>query len=258
MDKAVLQRRRKLAAYAVVLCVAGLGVALHLFVSHLTGLIPSICEAGEHVSCNKVLASPYARVFNTPVSVLGVGYFIIALGFALFLAGPRHDDEEVAVAFFLYVVIGVASCVWFIYAEWLIGALCPLCTLVHVVCFALLPLAWMLYRLVAPSFSFRPMALVQLVISMHMWALFALLVIGTPIVWVNVMAIQQPRYEAADLEQLGRCLNAAGVMLYSKGGCPYCEGQKRILGPALKHFPVSVFLVCKHFVLHTCRPLNAF
>ncbi|MEO6877716.1 MAG: vitamin K epoxide reductase family protein, partial [Gemmatimonadaceae bacterium] len=64
------------------LAVAGLAIAGYLTLLHYDSSIPLVCSAGSFVNCETVLASPAATVWHLPVAVWGLGWFMVALGFA--------------------------------------------------------------------------------------------------------------------------------------------------------------------------------
>lgn len=143
------------------------------------------------------------------------------------------DDVYVAVAFFVSVLIGLVSVAYFVYAEYRIGALCSLCTGVHLCVVVLLPLSWKIYRLVAPAWKWTPGSFARLIVEMRITLLVALLLVGTPIISIQVFSIPESKYPAAEMERFGRCLTQKGFVLYTQEGCGLCDHQKATLAGAL-------------------------
>ncbi len=67
--------RGRLHALVVGLCVAGIGVAGYLTLTHYAGIDP-VCTAGG--GCERVQASEYAELAGVPVALLGlIGYVVV-------------------------------------------------------------------------------------------------------------------------------------------------------------------------------------
>jgi uncharacterized membrane protein/glutaredoxin len=228
---ASVARKRTLATYAVVLQVVGLLLSIQLFANHFSSA-PAVCEMGKYVSCAAVQNSPWAFVLGVPLAFHGIVFFVLGLGLALYLAGPREDDAEVAAAFAVYQAIGLLSVAYFVVGEIALGALCPLCTAVHVAVVASLFVALRISRLRSPLFAPSPAALARLAWAMRTWLLVAVLLVGTPTVALHVMRAPDRVYSDAQLQDFGRCLAKQRMTLYTKADCPYCSKQKELLSVA--------------------------
>jgi uncharacterized membrane protein len=50
---------------------------------------------GIRVDCGAVLSSPYSSIFGVPLEILGVGYFLVALGLICLVSfGPRSNTTQ--------------------------------------------------------------------------------------------------------------------------------------------------------------------
>jgi uncharacterized membrane protein len=114
----VSERRLRLAA--LVLALAGIGVAAYLTYVHYAGLQP-FCAGGSH-GCERVQSSSYASVGGIPVALLGlVGYVGIAV--ALVAPGERARLAAAALA-----VSGFGFSAYLTYLElFVIDAICQWC-----------------------------------------------------------------------------------------------------------------------------------
>ncbi len=233
-SKASVARRRTLATYTVVLHVVGLLLSVQLFANHFSASRPAVCEMGKYVSCATVQNSRWGFLLGVPVAFHGIVFFLIGFAFAIYLAGPREDDRDVAAAYAVYQVIGLLSVVYFIVGEVVLGAVCPLCTGVHIIVLLNLFLSLKIVRLRAPTFSPTPASLVRLAWSMRIWLLVAVLVAGTPVLTMYVLQAPDKIYSDAQLSDFGKCLAKQRMTLYMKPDCPYCIKQKELLGPATK------------------------
>jgi uncharacterized membrane protein/glutaredoxin len=229
---AAVARKRTLATYSVVLQVVGLLLSIQLFANHFSAA-PALCEMGKYVSCATVQRSSWAFVLGVPLAFHGIVFFVLGLAMAVYLAAPREDDAEVAAAFLVYQAIGLLSVAYFVAGEIALGALCPLCTAVHAVVLATLPLALRISRLRYPTFSPSPAALLRLAWAMRTWVLVAVLLVGTPTVALHVLRAPDRVYSDGQLQEFGRCLAKQRMTLYTRDDCPFCTKQKELLGVAV-------------------------
>jgi len=120
-----------------VLSLAGLGVSIYLTIAHFTDKPLAGCSESGAINCTKVTTSPQSFVFGIPVAVLGLAFFIAAVG----LMSPwawRWARREVALIRIASLVVGIGFVLYLIYAElFIIGAICLYCTSVHAITFLL-------------------------------------------------------------------------------------------------------------------------
>ncbi len=249
-----LARKRTLATYAVVLQIVGLLLSIQLFANHFSAA-PAVCEMGKYVSCAAVQNSPWAFVLGVPLAFHGIVFFVLGFALALYLAGPREDDAEVAAAFAVYQAVGLLSVAYFVAGELALGALCPLCTAVHVVVIVSLVLAVRIARLRNPQFRPSPAGLARLAWAMRTWLLVALLLVGTPTVALHVMRAPDRVYSDGQLREFGRCLAKQRLTLFTKSDCPYCTKQKELLGVAAEALAV---VECGEGKMEPCEAHNIY
>jgi uncharacterized membrane protein len=107
------------------------------YLTYLSFSPPTSCPIGEWniFSCNEVIYSQYAHVFGISVALLGLGWFIIALGLIM-ISWRNPGLLRVVVAWSLLGAVGVTG---FVYTEiFLLGSICALCTIAHVAGLAIL------------------------------------------------------------------------------------------------------------------------
>ena len=110
------------------------------YLTYLSFSPPTSCPIGEFsiFSCNEVIYSQYAHVYGISVALLGLGWFVIALGLIL-IAWRNVRLIRGVVVWSLLGAVGVAG---FVYTEiFLLGSICPLCTIAHVAGLAILALS---------------------------------------------------------------------------------------------------------------------
>jgi len=116
------------------------GLLVSAYLTYLSLSPPTSCPIGEFsiFSCNEVIYSQYSHIYGISVALLGLGWFVIAL--ALILITWRNVRLIPAVvAWSLLGAVGVAG---FVYTEiFLLGSICPLCTIAHIAGLAILALS---------------------------------------------------------------------------------------------------------------------
>jgi uncharacterized membrane protein len=130
----------------IVLALVGLMDSAYL--AYLSSSPPTSCPVGEFsiFSCNEVIYSQYAHVYGISVAMLGLGWFILALG--LILVAWRN--ARLIYVVLVWSVLGAVGVAGFVYTEiFLLGSICLLCTIAHVMGLAILALSMAYIR--APS-----------------------------------------------------------------------------------------------------------
>jgi len=121
------------------LALAGLGVSIYLTIAHFTESSLLGCSDSGIVNCTKVTTSPQSYVFGIPVAVLGLAFYLAALGlmspWAWRSARYRREIYLIRIA---SLVVGMGFVLYLIYAElFIIGSICLYCTSVHAITFLL-------------------------------------------------------------------------------------------------------------------------
>lgn len=138
-------------AVGLLLCLAGLGVATYLTIEHFNTSLQLACPETGRINCQKVTTSQYSHVVGIPVAVLGLVYFVVALG--LFLPRAwRSPSPVVRLARLGWVAVGLLMVLYLVWAEFFgINAVCLWCTSVHVITFLLFVLTAFTEAWVAPT-----------------------------------------------------------------------------------------------------------
>ena len=107
----------------------------------------SFCDISAEVSCSAVNSSPYSEVMGIPTALIGLVWFII-LVILCYGVELKHKFWKPA-PFYLFVwsIIGMLTVFWLVYAElFLIGAICLVCTLVHILVIIILFLSHKVFK----------------------------------------------------------------------------------------------------------------
>ena len=113
------------------------GLFMSAYLAYLSLLPPTSCPVGEYsiFSCNAVIYSQYAHFYGMSVALMGLGWFIIALGLIL----VTRRDARLIRAVVVWSLLGGLGVAGFIYTEiFLLGSICPLCTIAHIAGLAIL------------------------------------------------------------------------------------------------------------------------
>lgn len=116
------------------------GLFMSAYLTYLSFSPPTSCPIGDYgiFSCNEVIYSEYAHFYGVSVALLGLGWFVIALGLILLAWRDRRLMWGVVV----WSLLGAVGVAGFAYTEvFLLGSVCPLCTIAHVTGLAILGLS---------------------------------------------------------------------------------------------------------------------
>ena len=130
------------------------------------------CEAGEHVSCTSVALSGISVVLGVPLPAWGVAGFL-----AIGVAAWRRSGLLV----WLAALAGGGSVGLLVYEVAVVGSICIWCELVHLICLALLVLAWLERGAAKPGLDIKSVALVLGPSA----ALLVAVAMFTPAYWVT-------------------------------------------------------------------------
>lgn len=130
-------RSRGAGLAALLISIAGLGVASYLTWAHYTQTGPAFCPANSVVNCVLVTTSPESVLFGIPVAVLGLPFFVAMIALTVPPAW-RAQSNAVHMVRLAVVTVGLLFVVYLVSAELiLIKAICEWCTSVHVFTLAL-------------------------------------------------------------------------------------------------------------------------
>ena len=121
------------APVALLLTLAGIGVAIYLTIAHYDTHVSLVCSAKGAINCEKVTTSAQSKVFGFPVALLGLVYFVGMVPWHL-PAAWRSGDPRIRLGRLAYCGSGIAFVFYLVYAEAvIIKAICLWCTAVHVI-----------------------------------------------------------------------------------------------------------------------------
>lgn len=108
------------------------------------------------MSCSRVLDSPFAQLFGIPVAALGVSWYLVLVWAAFLLLTASPFAPELVVLVLGWCALGCLFVVYLLLVELHLGAICPLCTIIHLLTFTHTALAYrVLRRLLAEKAHLR-------------------------------------------------------------------------------------------------------
>lgn len=234
MKEKVTPKSSRAGLIIVVLSVVGLLISSYLALDHYDDTEHSFCDFGSHVSCTKVKNSVWAELFNVPVAIFGVGWFLILTMLSVFAEGMNMKGKVNfhANAIFFWALFGTVFVFYLVFAEIVLQTICPMCTVIHVITLVVLYLSWKQYE-AQP----RKPALVDIIRAMRGW------IVGIAV--MNLIIIINFNLPSAPTQlgpapppvdsAFGRCVADDGWRIWGLSGCGYCERQKALLGSAMDH-----------------------
>jgi len=120
------------------------------------------CDLSSVVSCSAVLDSPWAKLFGVPIAALGASWYLMLVWMAFILVSSTPVVPELVVLVLAWCGCGCLFVVYLLLVELHLGAICPMCTIIHVLTFVhTVCAARLLRRLMAEKPNLRLNDLVQ-------------------------------------------------------------------------------------------------
>ena len=135
--------KKNIYAAFIILSILGFLLSVYLTIEHyVKGKAP--CDINQTVSCTLVNTSIYSEILGIPVAFFGIVYFL-----ALLLLSRKSYKEKTtkrAKHLMYFNISGLLFVVYLIIAEILLNAICPACTLVHLIVLSALGLSIYAYK----------------------------------------------------------------------------------------------------------------
>lgn len=209
--------RKSVLNVILILAVLGFITSLYLLKNHyIPSESGSFCDLSSTVSCSIVNTSVFSELFGVPVALLG-GLWFLWLILRCRQAQKSGSGTNV-VDLFIWNILGLAFIVYFIVAEILLGAICLLCTLVHVLILGMFLLSLSLYQ------REEKVPLAQAAREIRGWIIAAVIIFSLPFILFNVLQQNQNH------DSLAQCLTAKEVTLYCSSHSPLCAKTRSMLG----------------------------
>ncbi|MBU0470858.1 MAG: hypothetical protein KKA62_00085 [Nanoarchaeota archaeon] len=205
----------------LLLSLLGIIASLYLVQNHYAPPTKgSFCDISSSISCSLVNNSVFAELLNVPVAILGVVWFVFL---TIMLLNNTKKEGLFVAAVFWWSAIGLLFVGYMILAEIILKALCPLCTIVHLIVVFNFLLAVRFYRTIGT----RP-KIDTLLRKMKWWIIVFVVVVIALVVALN-LGEKKNNYDL-----LAQCLSEKGATIYSSFRCGHCLQQKELLGDSVR------------------------
>lgn len=215
--------RRNILRIVIILAIIGVLTSIYLVKNHFAPPEEgSLCDLGETVSCSVVNTSIYSELFHVPVAVFGAVWCLF-----LALLGLRAMEGSGASPRLLvgWCAAGTLFVLYMIAAEIILGALCPFCTLVHVIVLISLVLSLMLYKAEIKRLKHK-----TILKAAKPWIGAAIALTVIPLILFNL-----PSGDDVNHDALAKCLAEKGVRMYGSYVCSGCRSQERKFGESFQY-----------------------
>ncbi len=209
-----------LAWIIIILSIIALCTSIYLIYEHFaTG--SSVCDFGETVSCSLVNSSIYSEIFQIPVAALGA-LWSIAL---LYTAWHARKDTDFYLLLLLLTIIGTISVAYFIWAEFMLQAICLFCTVIHVITLISLGIALYLWVKLEkkPKWNKVKEKFGIILLSMLIGVIILFLIFN----WPNT------KYQEVD--DFAKCINEKGFIMYGSFRCGLCAKERETFGDSFQY-----------------------
>ncbi|MDP3918620.1 MAG: vitamin K epoxide reductase family protein [Nanoarchaeota archaeon] len=215
-----MKKSDKFILYVIlVLGLIALGVSIYLTYNHFNADKGSFCDLGEVISCSLVNTSIFSELFNIPVALLGIFWSL----FLMIFAWKALKRKEFYLALYGWSIMGIISVIYFVIAEIILKAICPFCTVIHVITLVVLILSYSLYKQNKPSWK-------SLKKYIGGWALLFILIMIITFFIFNVKTNPD-----MNLDDFAMCINDSGVKMYGSFRCGVCAKERALFGDSFDY-----------------------
>jgi len=203
-----------------ILGVISLFVSLYLIKDHYDAGA-SVCDAGGSFSCSVVNRSAYSELFGVPVAIFGAIWCgVLVFGAWRVLQGDKINYYLTAIL--LWSFLGVLFIVYMVIAEIILGAICPFCTVIHILTLIIFYYSIKLFRdiQVIPEIGSFIYNMRYVLVSVFVACMIPIIVAGT--------YVEPPAPEV--VLDLASCITSKHIKMYGSDGCGHCQHQKKIFG----------------------------
>ncbi len=134
--------RERLSWTIVSLAIIGAAISVYLTI-YSVDLQSGACTLSDYFSCSAVLSSSYSKFGGIPTASFGIIWFVTTAVMCVWAS----KNEALQKYLLGWSLVGLLSVFILVYTEiFLVGAICPLCTAVHILVITILVLTICLRR----------------------------------------------------------------------------------------------------------------
>jgi len=175
----------------------------------------AFCNLGEGFSCDVVNKSEYSEILGIPLSVLGLLYFLGALGIALW----KYDEKTLKVMMFASIAFLGPSLYLTGLEIFIIKSICVFCELSKVLILTIILIS---------IYALRPQKLTQLAIAPAI--ILALILGGATFIIQSIDTGSNENYD-----EFAECLYDSGFRMYGSVTCSFCAKQRKLFGDSFEY-----------------------
>ncbi len=207
----------------LVLSFIGLLTSIYLVKDHYSTAEGSFCDVNDKISCSLVNSSVFSELFNVPVALFGVFWFLVLIYFSFKALKEKKDDSLIS-AILAWSIAGILFVVYMIIGEIFLKALCPFCTVVHVIVLVVLILAVLLYR------NSKKTPFKSLLKEFKSLIIFMVIINLAIIIVFNLPSSEKENYDL-----LAQCITDKGVNMYGSFRCGVCAKTRAMFDDSFQY-----------------------
>jgi len=119
-------RKKYLVLLVIIFSIIGFITSVYLTWDHYQTEDGFLCDIDESFGCDITKDSKYSELFNIPVGVFGIIWFLVIAGLATI--EYKHNITGIMLG---WGILGLLFVGFFVHGEYVLGAICPYCTIAH-------------------------------------------------------------------------------------------------------------------------------
>src|SRR3989338_8926538 len=214
---------QKIVITMIILSLIGLATSIYLVQNHYNPpLGGSGCDFGEVVSCSLVNTSIFSELFGVSVALFGALWFILLL---IILYKARKEQKKHALTIFLWHILGLLSVIYLVIAEFILQAICPYCTLVHIIIITQLILSFIILKKLN-----IPLNIKKMLQQAKPWIITVFLLSLLLIFAFNFSFGEKKNYD-----NIAKCITEKNVVMYGSFRCGVCAKTREKFGDSFQY-----------------------
>lgn len=207
----------------------------------------AICDINSKISCTAILSSEWSTLFSVPLAFLGITWNLFHLLFCFQLLNnmeTKYNSVWITASFY-WSSLGVIFVLYLLLGEFMLGAICPLCTVVHIATIAIFYNSFQISKEIKskPTLPFIISSLKQWIITIVFVHIVILVFFNLPQRSISsyysssssTTTVSLDSSSNAHIVDLAKCLTEKSVFMYGSPQCSHCQSQKKKFGDAFEH-----------------------
>jgi uncharacterized membrane protein len=212
-----MKNNKLLLSIILVLSIIGLITSIYLTNNHYD-TSGTFCDTSDAVSCSLVNSSVFSEILNVPVAILGALWFVLLL----MMTWKAMKKDKYLPVILGWSILGLFFVAYFIIAEIILKAICPLCTIVHAITILIFVMAFWMFKKTKHKLNKK-----ELIKLLQPWIISAVVFF---VLFLLIFNLRESSKE--DYSELTKCAADNGVTMYGSFRCGVCAKQKALLGDA--------------------------